>query len=209
MSYLLKDQAYEKLIQLMNEGKLKYGETYSLNALAQDLAMSRTPVRDAIQKLADENRIDVLPSRGIRLHQMTVEEITQHYHFSTAIEGYCAASLAKAGEKGAQYLSRMEELLGSMWSLADSEQDFGEFFTLDQRFHRELLESLEDPYFSSLQDSPMGFYSHPELQQFTGKISRRDICQCHLKIVEAIRSGSPEAAYHGVMEHAALMFRAL
>ena len=63
MSFLLKDQAYDKLIQLINEGKLKYGETYSLNALAQDLEMSRTPVRDAIQKLADENRIDVLPSR--------------------------------------------------------------------------------------------------------------------------------------------------
>ena len=211
MSFLLKDQAYDKLIQLINEGKLKYGETYSLNALAQDLEMSRTPVRDAIQKLADENRIDVLPSRGIRLHQMTVEEITQHYHFSTAIEGYCAASLANAHQEDNKrpYLQKMQELLTSMWTLADSDQAFGEFFSLDQQFHRELLESLGDPYFSSLEDSPMGFYSHPELQQFTGKISRKDICQCHQNILDAIGAGDPETAYRSVMDHAALMYRAL
>ena len=175
MSFLLKDQAYDKLVQLINQGKLKYGETYSLNALAQDLEMSRTPVRDAIQKLADENRIDVLPSRGIRLHQMTVEEITQHYHFSTAIEGYCAASLANAYQEDNKrpYLQKMQELLTSMWTLADSDQAFGEFFSLDQQFHRELLESLGDPYFSSLEDSPMGFTVTRSSNSLRGKSLER------------------------------------
>lgn len=207
MSFLLKDQAYEKLIQLINEGKLKYGETYSLNALAQDLEMSRTPVRDAIQKLADEKRIDVLPSRGIRLHQMTVEEITQHYHFSTAIEGYCASCLAKACKENPEnpYVRKLEENLTATWDAVDSHGDFGEFFALDQQFHRVLLDSLQDPYFSALQDSPMGFFNHPELQQVSSKISRRDICQCHQQILDAVKVGDPVQAYRAVMTYAALM----
>lgn len=211
MSFLLKDQAYDKLIQLINEGKLQYGETYSLNALSKNLEMSRTPVRDAIQKLADEKRIDVLPSRGIRLHQMSTEELTQHYHFSTAIEGYCAASLAENREADSQQgcLHRMREIVAGMWELAGSDQEFEKFFSLDQQFHRELLESLGDPYFSSLQNSPMGFFNHPELQQMTGRISRKDICQCHQVILDAVLEGDSSKAYKGVMNHAALMYRTL
>jgi DNA-binding GntR family transcriptional regulator len=210
MSFLLKDQAYDMLIQLINEGKLNYGEIYSLNALAADLKMSRTPVRDAIQKLADENRIDILPSRGIQLHLMTPEEFAQHYHFSIAIEGYCAICLTKAYQKDMQnsYVQRMQVNLRTMHELI-SDQEFGAFFALDQQFHGILLDSLGDPYFSSLQDSPMGFYNHPELQQSPKKLPRQAIFQCHQKILDAICAGDPSAAYQGVIDHAQLMYRAL
>ncbi len=124
MSFLLKDQVYEKLLGLLNEGKLEPGKTYSLNALAADLNMSRTPVRDAIMKLADERRLDLLPSRGVRLHQMTEEEMHQHYHFSTAIEGYCAACLAKAYEENPNniYVRQMEKDLEGMAELAGKKE---------------------------------------------------------------------------------------
>ena len=54
MSMLLKDEAYDKLIRMINDGELVYGQTYSLNILASQMGMSRTPVREAVQKLCDE-----------------------------------------------------------------------------------------------------------------------------------------------------------
>ena len=66
MTLLLKDEAYEQLTQMINSGKFEYGKKYSLNQIAADLNMSKTPVRDAIQRLAEERRIDILPSRGDR-----------------------------------------------------------------------------------------------------------------------------------------------
>ncbi len=211
MSFLLKDQVYEKLLGLLNEGKLEPGKTYSLNALAADLNMSRTPVRDAIMKLADERRLDLLPSRGVRLHQMTEEEMHQHYHFSTAIEGYCAACLAKAYEENPNniYVRQMEKDLEGMVELAGEEGDFSSFFALDQDFHRKLLESLEDDYFRSLQYSPMGFFGHPELQRSPEKLPRKSVCQCHENILNAVREGNPVEAYQAVMEHAKLMYQGL
>ena len=99
MSLFLKDEAYEQLVQMIDDGKFEYDKKYSLNQIAIELNMSKTPVRDAIQKLADEKRIDILPSRGIQLHMPTADEVKQHYHFSNAIEGYCVAELAKAYAK--------------------------------------------------------------------------------------------------------------
>ena len=66
MSLFLKDEAYEQLVQMIDDGKFEYDKKYSLNQIAIELNMSKTPVRDAIQKLADEKRIDILPSRGIQ-----------------------------------------------------------------------------------------------------------------------------------------------
>lgn len=63
MQLLLKDQAYQALLEMIWSGNLEAGEIYSLTKIAQDLNISRTPLRDAIQRLSDEKRIDILPSR--------------------------------------------------------------------------------------------------------------------------------------------------
>lgn len=105
---------------------------------------------------------------------MTAEEITQHYHFSTATEGYCASCLAKACKENPEnpYARKLEENLTATWAVVDS---------------------------------PMGFFNHPELQQVSSKLSRRDICQCHQQILDAVKAGDPVQAYLAVMAHAALM----
>lgn len=55
MQLLLKDQAYQALLEMIWSGNLEVGEIYSLTKIAQDLNISRTPLRDAIQRLSDEN----------------------------------------------------------------------------------------------------------------------------------------------------------
>ena len=59
MSLFLKDEAYEQLVQMIDDGKFEYDKKYSLNQIAIELNMSKTPVRDAIQKLADEKQAAV------------------------------------------------------------------------------------------------------------------------------------------------------
>ena len=205
---LLKDQAYQSLLRMVQEGSLERGKIYSLKAISAQLEMSITPVRDAIQRLCDEGRMDILPSRGIRLHEMTKDELVQHYHFSSAIEGYCVYSLAAAYKNGngRENVERLQFLLDEMASRLTPESPFQEYFHFDKSFHREILESLKDPYFSSLQHSAMGFYDHPELQH-DNVIAREEVFQCHMKILNKIREGDPEGAYRAVIEHADLMMR--
>ena len=204
--FFLKDEAYEQLVQMIDDGKFEYDKKYSLNQIAIELNMSKTPVRDAIQKLADEKRIDILPSRGIQLHMPTADEVKQHYHFSNAIEGYCVAELAKAYAKNPKniYVRRLKYIMQDMKAYLDEQTDFGEYFALDRQFHIELIDSLQDPYFSSLKSSGMGFLNHPELQ-LNEKVPRQDVYACHEKILDAICKGNHSAAFDAMMEHAQLM----
>mgnify|MGYP002571284176 CR=1 FL=1 len=204
--FFLKDEAYEQLVQMIDDGKFEYDKKYSLNQIAIELNMSKTPVRDAIQKLADEKRIDILPSRGIQLHMPTADEVKQHYHFSNAIEGYCVAELAKAYAKNPKniYVRRLKYIMQDMKAYLDEQTDFGEYFALDRQFHIELIDSLQDPYFSSLKSSGMGFLNHPELQ-LNEKVPRQDVYACHEKILDAICKGNHSAAFDAMMEHAQLI----
>ena len=115
---------------MIDDGKFEYDKKYSLNQIAIELNMSKTPLRDAIQKLADEKCIDILPSRGIQLHMPTADEVKQHYHFSNAIEGYCVTELAKAYAKNPKniYVRRLKYIMQDMKAYLDEQTDFGEYF---------------------------------------------------------------------------------
>ena len=211
MSMLLKDEAYDKLIRMINDGELVYGQTYSLNILASQMGMSRTPVREAVQKLCDEKRLDMMPSRGFCIHNITPDEMLHHYHFSNAVEGYCVRCLAKKyqTDKRNKYVRRMKHLLLDMEESLSEEVPFGDYFELDQQFHAEIFDSLEDSYFSELKSSPMGFFNRSELQLRERKISRKAIYYCHKKILGAICAGDCDGAYEAMMQHAALMMESL
>ena len=193
---------------MIDDGKIKYGETYSLNVIASTLNMSRTPVRDAIQKLCDENRIDLLPSRGFSLHVITEEEIRQLYHFSSAIEGYCALQLSKLERPEENpYVKRLCCLVAEMEGCELDTIPFSEFFSLDNQFHYILIASLEDASLNALSKSKRGFYDHPELHLTKHPPDRTRILHYHRKILDAILHREPATAYQAMLEHADYVYQ--
>ena len=200
---LLKDEAYTRLQKMINDGKIKYNETYSLKKIANELNMSRTPVRDAIQKLCDENQLDLLPSRGFRLHVMTPKEILQLYHFSMAIEGYCAIHLAKQYRSNPEntYVKKLEQLFDAMEKCDLDSVSFSQFYQLDNDFHFVLIASLEDEYFNMQSQSKRGFYNHPELHLTENSPNRKKILAYHKHVLDAIHNGDCIGAYKAMLEH--------
>ena len=66
----LNEQAYNYLQKLIMENHFSYQEVYSETKLSKELGISRTPLRDAVHRLAQEGYIDIIPSKGFMLHQM-------------------------------------------------------------------------------------------------------------------------------------------
>lgn len=206
MTTLLKTSAYEKLVKMMEDGYFKDGKTYSLNKIAADLEMSRTPVRDAVQRLCDENRLELLPSRGFRLHRFSQEEILQAYHFSIAIEGYCALRLAEAAQldSGQQWLAKMRQTIEQM---DDDTLPFADFLAFDNRFHKLLIASLGDTHFEELSTKRYGFYNRLELHLTDHPLPRAVILTLHKNILAAIEAGDGPTAYRYLRDHANAVYK--
>lgn len=204
---LLKDEAYAKIISMIHEGEIKYGEIYSLSWITNHLNMSRTPVRDAIHKLCDERRLDVMPSRGFCLHHMTEEEYLQRYHFSNAIEGYCAAFLAKHGKESScqKIIENLSAIQNKLCMLNKENASFKEFYSYDNEFHLQILKTFGEGFYLNA-SAMQGLYNLPEIHQMNRPIERQDIIACHERILMAIRKQDPQEAYRAILGHSELMY---
>ena len=107
---MLQDKAYDYLINKIKNGDLEADEIYSLNQMSKEIGISRTPLRDAVMKLAQERYIDVLPSKGFVLHKMTKEDMEETYQIRNAIESFCLKQLSRNvnTERGKQYYAKLE-----------------------------------------------------------------------------------------------------
>lgn len=201
---LLKDEAYTQLLDMIFDGKFIYGETYSLNAVAEELQMSRTPVRDALQRLSNEGRIDILPSRGFSLHAISEDELIQRYHFSNAIEGYCVYYLAEQQRKGVSspVIQKLLDCTEQMEVLIRKNAPFGEFTRLDNLFHHTLATCVIDAKSFSSSTVGMGLADTPELHLTSNALSNQQILDYHKRVVDAICAGNPEEAYRYLLGHA-------
>ena len=68
---LLQDKVYRQLKDKINGGELSHGQIYSETKLASELGVSRTPMKDALRRLSQDRFIDIIPSKGFKLHEMT------------------------------------------------------------------------------------------------------------------------------------------
>ena len=89
----LNEQAYQHLQSLIMTGQLSYNQVYSETKLAKELGISRTPFRDAVHRLAQEGYIDIIPSKGFMLHQLTKKDVVETFQIRSALESYCTLQL--------------------------------------------------------------------------------------------------------------------
>ena len=92
----LREVVSETLRQAIQDGVLKPGERLMEIPLAEELGVSRTPIREAIRKLELEGFVVMVPRRGTYVANISLKDITQVFEIRSALEEL-AAGLA-AGE---------------------------------------------------------------------------------------------------------------
>lgn len=66
----LQQQAYDNLKEMIVNERLKYGKIYSERQISEQMYVSRTPFREALQRLSQDGYVDILPQRGFMLHPL-------------------------------------------------------------------------------------------------------------------------------------------
>src|SRR5437899_8390145 len=91
---LLKDRAYDRIkVRLLNDD-YPPGSFLSERQLAENLGMSKTPVKAALERLESEGFISVSPQQGIVVRELSVHEIADQYEIRAALESYTVRALA-------------------------------------------------------------------------------------------------------------------
>jgi DNA-binding GntR family transcriptional regulator len=90
----LKDAAYEKIKHRLLNDDYPPGSFLSERQLAENLGMSKTPVKAALERLEAEGYIAVSPQQGIVVRELSVQEIADQYEIRAALESYTLRTVA-------------------------------------------------------------------------------------------------------------------
>lgn len=93
----LREAVAERIRELIIEGDLRPGERLIETDLAEQLRVSRGPIREALQMLTRDGWVDQAPRRGTYVHVPTRKEVDDFFAIRRLLEGYAAASAATRG----------------------------------------------------------------------------------------------------------------
>lgn len=139
-------QAYEALKEKISNGELLHNTIYSETKISQELGISRTPLRDAVQRLSQEGYIDVIPSKGFRIHEMTERDLIETCQIRSALEGFCVTELAKNCKTRAaiRLFMELETLIQQQQEICSQSHSAAEFAIYDDLFHEKIVMSLQN-----------------------------------------------------------------
>ncbi|MDT7919871.1 MAG: GntR family transcriptional regulator [Meiothermus sp.] len=136
----VREAAYAHLRGAILAGSLLPGARISEPGLAQELGISRTPVREALQRLAQEGLVELLPGKGARVRVLSAEEVREVYDVRALLEGEAAALAAQNATEAE--LNRLEKLLLKLDALPA--EAYAQQMQVDLDFHTALVEAAHN-----------------------------------------------------------------
>lgn len=184
----LRDQVYQEVLDRIHRGDLAPGSRVRDTALASQLGVSRTPVREALLRLAREGVLDADMGRGFSVCPLDPVEMRETGAILSALE--CLA-LETCGEVPPERLARLSDIDRE---LAQTRSDVDRCTALDEEWHRSLLEGCPN---RRLRDIITTLWRVPRryMRAYLRDAGRVSLStQHHARIIEALRRNDRETA---------------
>ncbi len=194
----LREIVFEVIRESILSGRFAPGERLMETQLAEELGVSRTPVREAIRKLELEGLVVMVPRRGAYVASMSVRDISETFEIRSALEGL-AAKLA-VDKITADELEAMEVTVLRMSKSIDN-KDLTELVEIDEEFHDILVKASRNQRLTQ-----MISLLREQIKRFRraslSTLERQSlILGEHRQILEAIAERATDKAQRLVEEH--------
>ncbi|SHE76340.1 GntR family transcriptional regulator [Alkalibacter saccharofermentans] len=132
----LKDLAYKSIKDKILKCELVPGSIISEAAIVLELGISRTPIREALLRLSQENFVTIYPRKGIIVSQITVKDIHEVFQIREIVEPEIAKMACKNMSK--EFLLDLKRRFDEIPFNLDGSQA-NEYFDLDIEFHKYII----------------------------------------------------------------------
>lgn len=193
-------QVVDFIKQCILKGTLAPGEQVKEVMLAERLGISRAPIREALQILAQDGLISAEPQKGKYIRVMTAQDIKDNYQVGGILEGAAIAlSLPSITDKA---LDHMRVILETMRERCEHATGLADLTELDEAFHTALLAGSTNRHLVALARhacsniSKFLFYNHWDTLFTPGEFYIR-----HQTLMEAVQSRDPVRIEQTVRAH--------
>jgi DNA-binding GntR family transcriptional regulator len=184
--------AYRLISEQIATGRLTPGARLKESALAESLGVSRTPIREALRRLAAEGLVEVHPNRGAQLVSYTADEIDAMFAVRVVLEPQ--ATVLAVPRLSDDELDELEDLAGRMAALVVGTPDVSLLGELNRDFHdRFLLASGNRALASAVSAVVRPAVVYRTFHRYSAEQLKRSMAH-HVELVAAARARDPEWA---------------
>jgi DNA-binding GntR family transcriptional regulator len=185
------ERALHALREMILGGQLAPGARLGEVELAERLGVSRTPVREALSRLAAEGIVEIQPNRGARVATWTVAELEGVFDLRSALEPQLTAfAVPNASAADIEELDHLAHRMAEVGA-PGPDQDLDALVPLNRAFHDRLVALADHPTLATALAAAIrppivlrNFHAYDEASL------RRSLAH-HVEIVEAVRAGDP------------------
>jgi len=197
-SHSLTGVVQRELERMILNGEFLPGERLNEQAIADKLAVSRGPVREACRALAEMGLVHLIANRGVFIKQLTKADAIEVYDVRAGMTALAASFLAP--RLTAQSLKDLQNFVDEM-ELAAESGDFKKFYPINLEFHDYIVKTTEN---SRLMKLYRGLVKEFHLFRTHGLVQRAALLESnkeHREIVAALQQHDSELSYETSFRH--------
>ncbi|MBS4786069.1 MAG: GntR family transcriptional regulator [Clostridiales bacterium] len=194
----VKERVYNTLLEWIVEGTLLPGEKVSDVEIAQYFSASRTPVREAMQLLADQRLIDVIPGRESKVAPIDPDQARSNYQLMGNLNAVALDMCARRLD--GNFLARLRELHAEM-SRAAAAGDFRRVREVDREFHFTFFHQADNYFLVSFARTLYTHCVRIENLYFSRENDYSESLRQHEQILRALEAGELEEARRRLIQN--------
>ncbi|WP_068674943.1 GntR family transcriptional regulator [Oceanobacillus sp. Castelsardo] len=185
----LKEQSYNVIKEAIIRGVLSDNEALTEKKAKELFGISRTPFREAIQRLEAEEWLISIPYKGTYVNPLTMQDVEDILQIRLIIE---IAMAKKAAENITnEQIDILQNLMGKMKSVSSEQSDY-EFTLIDQEFHKTINQFGNNKRLVSMSEHLYDLIRRIAMTVLKSPIRRKEVIEEHLKIIEGLRTNNVE-----------------
>jgi len=194
----LREMVFDVLLEAIMSGQLPPGERLMEVQLAEEIGVSRTPVREAIRRLELEGFVVMIPRKGAYVAGLSIKDVTSIFEIRSALESLAVRLGAeRITEEGLAVLDENLVEFDKNYEEGDTER----YFKLDIAFHQALYKFSGNERLVQMMGNLTEQINRYRRVSMSDAVIRQHTIHEHRKIVEALRSHDPKKAMEAMSEH--------
>lgn len=187
----LTDRAYEVIEELIVTLKLAPGQLISEIKLSKSLGIGRTPIREALHRLARGGLVTIMPRRGVMVSEINIGAHLRMLEVRREIERLLARSAAQRARENERI--RFAEIADAMRKCAEENDDLS-FMRLDQQFNELIVAAARNEFAEKVMGLMSGLSRRFWYMHYQEVADLPEAAARHANVADAVADGDVETA---------------
>lgn len=181
------DSVYSILKKGILEIKLKPGEEIKVKTIVESLGVSRSPVRDAINKLGEEGLVNIIPQKGTTVSKIDLKRAEEERFIRETLEFKAILEFAKQADK--KYFYKLEDKIKEQ-KISLIKSDYTKFMDKDDEFHEIFFKGTGKELCVDIVKNFSGHYRRIRFISAWDNSINEDVITQHIELLKYLREAN-------------------